>query len=76
MAPLDAAQLSARLDEHHYPETNGRMPICRRCGFRVTGPLGAEQHTSAEERPDRARRWLDGQARVNQIAEAKTRLDQ
>lgn len=69
----EANQLASQLDEHHLPETNGRMAVCRRCGFRVTGPLGAEQHTAAEERPDRARRWLDGQSRMNEVRRSGTR---
>ncbi|HEY3942336.1 MAG TPA: hypothetical protein VGL60_07605 [Acidimicrobiales bacterium] len=76
MAPLDPSQLSARLDEHHHPETNGRMQVCRRCGFRVSGALGEERHTLAEDRPQRATRWLDDQARTSQIAHAKTAFDQ
>jgi hypothetical protein len=75
MAPLDPSQLSARLDEHHHPETNGRMSVCRRCGFRTEGELGSEQHVSAEQRPAQALRWLDGQARLGQIAHAKESLD-
>src|ERR1035441_7100415 len=32
--------MGSRLDKHHVPETNGRMPVCRRCGARTDGPKG------------------------------------
>ena len=76
MTQLDSSQLSARLDEDHHPETNGRMPICRRCGFRSAGPLGDERHVSAEERPTQALRWLDGQELLRRTAQARALLDQ
>ena len=76
MAQLDPSQLSARLDEDHYPETNGRIAICRRCGFRSTGPPTEERHIRAEERPTQALRWLDNQERLRLAAQARARLDQ
>jgi len=75
MASPDASQLSTRLDEDHHPETNGRTPVCRRCGFRAVGPFGGEQHASVEEQSARAQRWLDSQARLRRVAQAKELLD-
>jgi hypothetical protein len=74
-ASPDPSLLSSRLDHHHHPETNGRTPICRRCGFSTSGTLGNEQHAGAAERPVRAQRWLDQQALLSQVALAKARLN-
>jgi hypothetical protein len=74
MTSRDALKLSLRLDDHHFPETNGRTNVCRRCGFGTTGPAGNERHTAAEERPTRARRWLDNQTRLSGVAQAEVTL--
>lgn len=63
----EAADLGVRLDEHHLPETNGRMAVCRRCGARTDNPLGL-QHVPDERQLARGRAWLDGQIRDSRIA--------
>jgi len=58
MPSLDAVLLGARLDEDHVPETNGWMPVCRRCGAYTDNPEG-RQHVPSDQRLDRAQAWLD-----------------
>ena len=41
MVTADSAQTGIHLDEHHVPETNGRMSVCRRCGAQTDGPVGS-----------------------------------
>ncbi len=65
-APSDAIRTAARLDEHHAPETNGWMAVCRRCGMQTDGPQG--QHLPSERQLVRANAWLDGQAMNLRIA--------
>jgi hypothetical protein len=48
----EALQLASRLDEHHAPETNGRMSVCRRCGAQTDGPKG--RHVPNERQLERA----------------------
>jgi len=67
----DAQQLGSRLDEHHAPETNGRMSVCRRCGAQTDGPEG--RHIPHEQQLDRALQWLDAQARSSGIDRARSR---
>ncbi|MGA2837822.1 MAG: hypothetical protein ABSF84_14600 [Acidimicrobiales bacterium] len=55
-----------RLDEHHAPETNGRMAVCRRCGSRTDGPAGLH-HVPAERQVARCGEWLVNQSRLLQI---------
>ncbi len=66
MVSPEASQVGARLDEHHSPETNGRMAVCRRCGAQTNGP-GGRQHVPAERRLDHFNDWLDAQARRSRI---------
>ncbi|MHB1711085.1 MAG: hypothetical protein ACYCV7_06755 [Acidimicrobiales bacterium] len=61
MASIEAAQLGARLDEHHSPETNGRMAVCRRCGARTDG-LAGRKHTPNERQLARYNDWLVAQS--------------
>jgi hypothetical protein len=68
-----AVRLGARLDEHHAPETNGWMAVCRRCGVRTDGPKGG--HTPSEQQLARAQQWLDGQVLNSSIARLKSRRD-
>ena len=70
----ELAQLSQRLDEDHLPETNGRMAICRRCGFRATSEAG-EHHVLIEGQGARAEGWLGGQATANRLTKAKQALN-
>jgi hypothetical protein len=64
MISPEASLLGARLDQHHSPETNGRMAVCRRCGAQTNGPDG-RQHIPHELRLDRSTTWLDMQTRVD-----------
>jgi hypothetical protein len=69
----EALQLGSRLDKHHVPETNGRMPVCRRCGARTDGPKGL--HIPDERQLERALRWLDAQSLSSGIDRAKSRFN-
>jgi hypothetical protein len=69
----DVAQLGGRLDDHHSPETNGRMAICRRCGAVTDGPAG--QHRPNQRQLDRLAAWLEGQSRIAGNLRASTRTD-
>ena len=65
--------VGSKLDEDHVPETNGRMAVCRRCGFRTDGKTG--QRTLPMDGQDaKATRWLDGQAKANRVAKARGML--
>ncbi len=68
--PPSAQALGRRLDDDHFPETNGRMPVCRRCGFRTTGEA-SDHHAPVEAQEARANRWLDGQVRARHLARIK-----
>ena len=70
----ELVQLSERLDEDHLPETNGRMAICRRCGFRATSEAG-EHHVLVEGQAARAQGWLGGQATANRLTKARQALN-
>jgi hypothetical protein len=63
MVAAEASILGARLDEHHSPETNGRMAVCRRCGAQTESPQG-RQHVPSERRLARSEEWLDLQRRA------------
>jgi len=56
----------SQLDAHHAPETNGRMPVCRRCGSQTDGPAGAH-HLPAERQMARIRDWLVAEAQRTHI---------
>jgi len=63
-----------RLDADHFPETNGWMAVCRRCGFRTT--TGAsDHHEPMTEQTARVTRWLDGQRQAARIAAVRSRRD-
>lgn len=66
MVSPEALILGARLDEHHSPETNGRMAVCRRCGAQTESPLG-RQHVPSERRLAHSEGWLDAQGRARRI---------
>jgi hypothetical protein len=66
MMSADASALGSRLDEHHPPETNGRMAVCRRCGALTDGPEGS-RHAPDERQLVRSNEWLDMQARASLI---------
>lgn len=72
MASLDPLQVGARLDEHHLPETNGRMAVCRRCGARTDGPSG-HRHIPGEGQLVRSDKWLDAEAHLSRINDERLR---
>jgi len=74
MTTSEAVTLATRLDEDHFPETNGRMAICRRCGFRTNGETG-DSHAPVEIQVARVSRWLDAQAHARRGAQAREALD-
>jgi hypothetical protein len=69
----DPDSAGGRLDQHHAPETNGWMSVCRRCGFATTGPQG--HHAPHDQQLQRADSWLDAQVLNATIARMKTRRD-
>jgi hypothetical protein len=73
MASSEQQQMGNRLDEHHRPETNGRMSVCRRCGVITDGPDG--DHAPRERELARTGQWLDTQARIRRIEGAKERVN-
>ena len=70
MTSPESLHLAAQLDQHHAPETNGRIPVCRRCGARTDGPTGTH-HVLQEGREGRSREWLVAQSRLADIAQAQ-----
>jgi hypothetical protein len=70
----ELTKLAKRLDEDHLPETNGRMAICRRCGFRAVSQAG-EHHVLIEGQTPRAEVWLGGRATANRLTKAREALD-
>jgi hypothetical protein len=70
MVSTEASLVGTRLDEHHLPETNGRMAVCRRCGIQTDDPQGLH-HVPAERQLIRAGEWLDAQARAVKIDRAR-----
>jgi hypothetical protein len=72
MTSSESLHVAAQLDEHHLPETNGRIPVCRRCGARTDGPSGLH-HVLQEGREGRSSEWLLAESRLRAIAHAKLR---
>lgn len=70
MVTADSAQAGSRLDEHHAPETNGRMAVCRRCGTQTDSP-GGLHHIPTERQLVRSNEWLITQARTSYIDRAR-----
>lgn len=70
MVSPEASSVGARLDEHHSPETNGRMAVCRRCGTQTNDPKGSV-HVPDERQITRSSRWLDAQLRESRIESAR-----
>jgi hypothetical protein len=70
MTSPECLDVAAQLDEHHAPETNGRIPVCHRCGARTDGPEGAH-HLIAVDRVRRSSEWLVAQSRLRDIADSK-----
>ncbi len=72
MTSSEALHVAAQLDEDHAPETNGRIPVCRRCGARTDGPTGLH-HILQEARVGRSSEWLLAQSRLRAIAHSQLR---
>ncbi len=70
MTSSECMHVAAQLDEHHAPETNGRIPVCHRCGARTDGPMG-EHHVIQESRVGRSSEWLVAQSRLRHIAHSQ-----
>lgn len=73
VASARASRTGAWLDEHHAPETNGHMAVCRRCGARTDGPQGG--HAPHERQLVRADEWLEKEAISARIALLKSRRE-
>lgn len=70
MTASECLHVAAQLDEDHAPETNGRIPVCRKCGARTDGPTGVH-HVVQDGRAGRSSEWLVAQSRLRDIADAK-----
>lgn len=70
MTSPESLHVAALLDEHHAPETNGRIPVCRRCGARTDSPTGLH-HVLQESRVTRSSEWLSAESRLLDIAQSK-----
>jgi len=70
MSSSECLHVAAQLDEHHVPETNGRIPVCRRCGARTDSPTGLH-HVLQEGRVSRSSEWLLAQSRLRAIAHSQ-----
>jgi hypothetical protein len=70
MASTEASQLGTRLDEHHSPETNGRMAVCRRCGVQTDG-LDGRKHVPNERQLTRSNEWLVAQSLMVHIRRSR-----
>lgn len=70
MTSLGSPDVAAQLDQHHLPETNGRIPVCRRCGARTDSPTGSH-HVLSEGRASRWSDWLTAQSRLLDIEHSK-----
>jgi hypothetical protein len=66
MASAESSHVGAQLDEHHAPETNGRMAVCRKCGALTDSPVGL-QHAPHPSQVGRSSDWLTAQSRQLQI---------
>jgi len=72
MASPEASQLGTRLDAHHFPETNGRIAVCRRCGARTDSPMG-HHHLPSEHQLARSVQWIDAQSQLSRIDRARAK---
>jgi hypothetical protein len=71
MASTDSSSVGFQLDQHHAPETNGRMSVCRKCGAQTDDPAG-HHHRPSERQITRSGEWLLTQDRNARIAQART----
>jgi hypothetical protein len=72
MTSSESLHVASQLDQDHAPETNGRIPVCHRCGARTESPVGLH-HVLQEGRVDRSSQWLVAQSRLRDIAVAQMR---
>lgn len=70
MVVTDETRVGAQLDEHHLPETNGRMSVCRRCGALTDAPAGSH-HTPHHQQVARSIEWLNAQGRTQLIERSR-----
>jgi hypothetical protein len=70
MTSSQCLDVATQLDENHAPETNGRIPVCRKCGARTDSPTG-EHHLLQENRVGRSSEWLLAQTRLRDIAQSQ-----
>jgi hypothetical protein len=70
MTSTEASHVATQLDEHHAPETNGRMAVCRRCGARTEDVAGLH-HLPSESQLARSTQWLAAQSRLVDIERAR-----
>jgi hypothetical protein len=75
MASSEASYVGSQLDDHHAPETNGRMAVCRKCGTSTDGPAGVH-HDPGERQLPRSAEWLVAQERITHIDRARKLRDQ
>jgi len=72
MLPEAGTLTGSQLDQHHAPETNGRMSVCRRCGSQTDGPAG-RHHMPSERQMTRIGEWLAAESKrmhINRVREA------
>ena len=72
MSSAESSNVGLQLDEHHLPETNGRIPVCRRCGARTDNPIGFN-HAPHESQLQRSGGWLIAQLCRQEIEAANER---
>jgi hypothetical protein len=72
MSPSEESYVGSQLDEHHAPETNGRMSVCRRCGTQTDSPAG-RHHLPNERQIARSNSWLVTQAQSRRIDDLRER---
>ena len=70
MTSPESSDVAAQLDQHHLPETNGRIAVCRRCGARTDSPAGLH-HVLQEGQASRSAEWLTAQLRLRDIEHAR-----
>ena len=70
MTSPESCDVAAQLDQHHLPETNGRIAVCRRCGARTDSPAGLH-HVLPEGQASRSAEWLTAQSRLRDIEHAR-----
>jgi hypothetical protein len=72
MSSAESSDVGLQLDEHHLPETNGRISVCRRCGARTDNPIGLH-HAPHDSQLERSGNWLIAQLRRQEIEAANER---